>query len=420
MIPRHLRRLLEDSLSAFPAVLLVGARQVGKSTLAAALAGPDWPARYLTLDDRTVLDAAAADPDGLLRATATPAIIDEVQRTPDVLRAIKLVIDQRRTPGMFLLTGSANVLTLATVSETLAGRLAVHELAPFSWAELAEQPVPATIDRLFAASDARALVKGWPSRVPEARGAELRDLILHGGYPTPALMRSPRARRTWFESYRQTYLDRDLRDLANIEHRPDFGRLLTTLALRTGTILNHAELSRDVGLPVATIRRYFNLLGQTFQLHVVPPYAANVGKRLVKTPKVYLTDTGLCCHLVAAYSWDALARGERAGAMVETWAAAELRKLIALAGEHTDLWYYRTHGGDEVDFVLERGGELVGVEVKLAAGLDRRHLGGLVAARAALGRRWRLGVVVHGGAETLAIDERTAAVPFSVFFGRDQ
>jgi predicted AAA+ superfamily ATPase len=407
-----------EALQDFPVVLLLGPRQVGKSTLVQDLARKAWPARYLTLDDRAVLDAALLDPDGFLGEIGCPVILDEVQRAPDLMRAIKLIVDRERRPGMFLLTGSANVLTLSTMSESLAGRVAVLELHPFSWGELNERPAPDTLERLFHAKGAGEALQGWPAAASPQGMREVQDLVLRGGFPTPALMQRPRARRTWFESYRQAYIERDLRELAGIEHVPDFNRLMAILALHTGQMLNLAALSRDVGLPLTTLRRYFKILEQTYLVWQVSPYFANVGKRLVKTPKSFIKDTGFACHLSMAEDWQSLVDRNLAGAMVETWVAGELMKMASLSPGRTDLWYWRTHVGAEVDFILECGGQLVGVEVKLSSGIGKKDLAGMRFCEEALGERWNLGVLLYGGTEVLPLGKRMVAVPFSVFFGR--
>lgn len=415
MLGRHLHATVMSSLDAFPVVLLVGARQVGKSTLAQAVADERWSGTYVTLDERIRLDAALTDPDGFVRALGTPVVIDEVQRAPDLLRAIKVVVDGSRQPGRFLLTGSAHVTTLSRVSETLAGRVAVHVLHPLSSSELRGGQVPDGVERIFTAPDAAAFLHRFDKAKTEP--SSLHRLILRGGYPTAALMDSDNARRTWFDSYRQTYVERDLRDLADIHHVPDFSRLLVISALRSGGLLNASSLSRDVGLPNTTMRRYLALLEQTFQIEMLRPYAANVAKRMVRTPKLYMTDTGMAAHLSAVESWDvAVSRGID-GALIETWAHAELRKLLSLSTIHTSLSFFRTHTGQEVDFLIERGGQAVGVEVKSAAKIDRRDLAGLRVCADALGDRWRLGVLLHGGTESVAVDERTLALPITAFFG---
>jgi len=419
MLPRHSAEALRRSLAAFPVVMLTGARQVGKSTLVQSLIGPRWRARYLTLDDRTTLDAALRDPDGFLAGADGPIVVDEVQRAPDLLRAIKLVVDRDRRPGRFLLTGSAHLVSLSRVAETLAGRAAVHVLHPLSWAEMGRRPPPRLIDDLFDCRSASDLLRRWPRRAPASRRAELAERVLWGGFPTPALMRDRRTRRLWFESYRQTYVERDLRDLSDIANLPDFSRLLVLAAMRTGQMLNVSELARTVQLPTTTVRRYMNLLTLTHQVFALEPYAANVGKRLVKTPKLYLTDTGLACHLAVADSFQTLERQERIGPLVETWAVSEMKKGLALQPGGTHLWYWRVQHGPEADLLLERGGEVVAIEVKWGRGISPSDLQGLRSCADALGKRFNLGVLVHSGEEALAIDRRTVAVPFSIFFGRE-
>ena len=419
MLPRHLADLLDRSLRSFPVAILTGPRQVGKSTLVESWAAR-YHARYLTLDDRAALDQALADPDGFLAAQEAPLVVDEVQRAPDLLRAVKRIVDRDRRPGRFLLTGSAHLSTLTGVAETLAGRAAVHELYPFSWAERTRKPAATTIDDLFEAASSAGLLQRWKRSAPAARRVEMIDRIMAGGYPTPSLMRDEDARRTWFSSYRQTYIERDLRDLTSLENLPAFGRLLAFLSLRTGNILNVSDLARDAQLSISSARRYLGLLEQTYQVFLLQPYFANVGKRLVKTPKVYVTDSGLGCHIAAVDAWETLERQHRVGAMVETFAAGELRKLLALAPGKTHLWYWRQEHGREVDFLLERAGEVVGVEVKWGSGAASSDLAGLKSCEAALGRVWRLGVLLYGGTEVLALDRKTIAVPFSIFFGRDQ
>lgn len=416
MLRRHIQDPLLEALQDFPVVLLTGARQVGKSTLAQALPGPDWRASYVTLDDRLTLDAALRDPDGFLAGTPTPVILDEVQRAPDLLRALKLIVDRGRRPGQYLLTGSANLMTLKVVSESLAGRMALHELYPFSWPEMQGKPAPTVLEDLYDAPNARALLERWPKGPPSERRQEIQGLILTGGYPTPAMMRSPASRARWFEAYRKTYLERDLRDIAAIANLPDFDRLLTLVALRTGQLLNFSEISRELGLPLTTVRRYLNLLETTYQVFLVPPYFTNIGKRLVKTPKLYVTDTGMACHLAAVENWQVLERQGRVGALVETWVATELRKLISLGGRY-QLYFWRTHAGREVDFLVERGEELVAIEVKWTGGIGDSDLAGFKDCAQALGERLRFSVLLYPGTEVVALGSRTVAVPFSTFLG---
>lgn len=421
MYRRHLHDRLDHSLRHFPVVMLVGARQVGKSTLAKALSTADWPARYLTLDDRTVLDAALADPDGFIRQAGGPAVIDEVQRAPDLLRAVKLEVDRDRQPGRFLLTGSANILSLSAVTETLAGRAAVHHLRPFSWSEIQRSAPSPLLDLLFEARDARELVDRLRDRdrSPNLDALDvdaLKELILSGGYPEPALMSSAEARHTWFESFRQTYIERDLRDIAQIANFPEFSRLMTTLNLRTAQLLNTAELSREIGLPATTLRRYLDLLGQTYQFDLLQPFSTHLAKRLVKTPKIYAADTGMACHLAALDDWTTMERRNLVGPLIETWIQTELRKLLGLQARHTELSFWRTRTGHEVDFLVERGGQIAGIEAKWSASLEPRQVRALRECRTALGPRWKIGILLHGGTEPVALDDHTAAIPFSHAF----
>lgn len=408
MLRRHLQGLVLESLADFPVVLITGARQVGKSTLAQALITAKWPATYLTLDNRTVLDAALTDPDGFLAANPVPLIIDEVQRAPDLLRAIKRRVDGDRKSGQFLLTGSANLMTLRTVSESLAGRVALHRLFPFSLGERLGRNPASFLLGLFDADTPSRRLKGKSQPLH----FDLADAILRGGYPPASLARAPASRRRWFDSYRQTYLERDLRDLANIEHLTDFGRLLVLTAVRSGQILNVANLSGELGRPHMTVRRYLDLLALTYQISLVPAYTTNVGLRLVKTPKLYFTDTGLACYLSGASDWNALVRQGRLGSMLETWVANELAKWTALQNEDFHVYFWRTHSGQEVDFLLARGEELIAIEVKAARHVEHRDLTGIEACEQALGKRIRFSLVLYGGGELVALGPRRLAVPY--------
>ena len=420
LLDRHLRLPIERALKRFPVVLLSGARQVGKSTLARSLAKGNWSGTYVTLDDRASLDAALLDPDGFLAARATPLVIDEVQKAPDLLRAVKKAVDERRRPGRFLLTGSANVLTLSTVAERLSGRVAVFYLEPLSWSEISRAKPSAAIQLLLGAPDAPSALRALgPLALPNRR-RELQKRVLSGGYPPAALARSAEERRQWFAGYQATYLERDIRDLANIEHLPEFNRLLGLLALRSAQLLNLSEVARESNLRMMTLRRYCGLLETTFQIFRLQPYFSNRAKRLVKSPKLYLSDSGLTSFLSGADSWAVLERQGRTGALVETWVAGELRRFLSGLAIRIDAFFFRSHDGHEVDFVLEGPGtRVLGIEVKLASRVTPRDLAGLSKMRDALGKRMAVGVVAYGGTELVGIDRYTVAVPFGALFGPD-
>ncbi len=420
MIRRYLHDQILESLQHFPAALLTGARQVGKSTLAQHLIGPSWRALYLTLDDRAVLDAALRDPDGFISDTPTPVVIDEVQRAPDLMRAIKRMIDRDRKPGQYLLTGSANIMALSKVSESLAGRIVLHTLHPFCWSELVEAPAPTILKDLFAIETVKELSKRLPRLSRHDFKTQIIQRILVGGYPPPALMSSAQARDQWFSSYRQTYLERDLLQLKSIENIPDFNRLLALVAFRTGRLLNLSDLSREVGLPFSTLRRYMNILEVTYQIFLLRPYFTHSGKRLVKTPKVYFGDTGMACHLMGASDWSILEKQGNAGPMVETWVASELMKLMPVSEHRLRLYFWRTQAGSEVDFLIERGNEVVALEVKWATRITDSDIANLKRCAEDFKERLRLSVVLYPGTEVIPLGPQMMAIPLPIFFGIKQ
>ncbi len=416
MIQRHIEPLVREALTQFPVVLITGARQVGKSTLVQALCRGAWKAAYLTLDDRPTLDAALTDPDGFMAANLGPVAIDEIQRAPDLLRAIKLQVDRHRRPGRFLLTGSANILTLKTVSETLAGRIALHQLHPFSDAELDRRPAaPPILPRLFQSKDAGAVLRNLRADDPRSRH-QLLARLLHGGYPTPALATPSSARRRWFEAYRTTYIERDIVQLTAIERLPEFGRLMRLGAARSGQVLNFADLGRDAGLPYVTLRRYMQVLEQTYQVNLVSPFFTNISKRLSKAPKLYWSDTGMAAHLLDLHDTRGLERFPRLGALVETWVAQELQKLISLAPIPMRLYGWRLQTGQEIDFLIEHGQRFIAIEAKWGRSIDRGVLKTFQALHAQWGERLVAGVVLYGGDQVVALGPKLTAAPLERFF----
>jgi len=417
MIRRYLQDPIFESLKHFPAVLLTGARQVGKSTLAQALINASWNATYFTLDDRTTLDAALRDPDGFVNGLPTPVVIDEVQKTPDLLRAIKRGVDQNRRPGRYLLTGSANVMTLSSVSESLAGRISLHTLYPFCWPEFLEKPKPMILKDLFGGIDSKKLLKNYTGTSLKDYKPRLIERILRGGYPPPALVESDQAREQWFSSYRQTYLERDLLNIKSIENLPDFNRLLSLVAIRTGRLLNLSDLSRETGLPFTTLRRYMNLLEVTYQISLIRPYFTHLGKRLVKTPKLYFNDTGMATHLIGVNEWKVMENQGHAGPMVETWVACELLKLMPVLDHRSRLYFWRTQTGQEVDFLIERTGKLVAIEVKWGHRIDESDTNNLNRLAEDLKEKLLFSIILYSGIESVPLGPKMVAMPFPVFFG---
>ena len=384
---------LSERLRVMPAVVVTGARQTGKSTLAEQLV--PGARRYATLDDLDVLDAAQRDPEVLVGGPG-PVTLDEVQRAPELLRAVKRAIDRDRKSGRFLLTGSANLLLMRQVSESLAGRASYLTLWPMTrreqrglgrcglWDELHNTPEAEWREMLAGEKDS---AEDW------------RMLARRGGFPTPALDLATAAdRRIWFDGYVRTYLERDLQDLASIGTLPDFRRLMRAACLRMGQLVNQTELGRDVALPQPTVHRWLNLLETSYLLVRLPAYAVNRTKRLIKAPKIYWGDTGLAMHLAEAE--------DPGGAHLENLVLHDLLAWRDARVERAELGYWRTSIGEEVDFVIEAGGKLLPIEVKSTTRprlADATHLRTF---RTEYGKKARAGLLLHTGStlEWLAPD----------------
>jgi predicted AAA+ superfamily ATPase len=385
VLPRMAAAALAHVASVMPVTVVTGARQTGKSTLVRDLA-PAGERPYFTLDDLDVLEQASDAPDDLV-ARAERLTLDEVQRAPQLLLAVKRAVDRRRRAGRFLLTGSANLLLMHQVSETLAGRATYLTLWPMTRREQLGMGRGGIWQELLDAKDDE-----WPDVVAAQRIAseDWRALARRGGYPVPALdLHSDDSRATWFAGYVQTYLERDLRELSAITSLPDLRRLMRAVCLRLGQLLNQTELGRDVALPQPTVHRWLNLLEISYQLVRLPAYAVNRTKRVIKTAKVYWADTGLAFHLAGL--------GEPAGAHLENLVLNDLLAWRDVRLDRPEVLYWRTATGEEVDFVIEAGRTLLPIEVK-ATGRprvnDAKHLRVF---REEYGRRCRPGLVLHTG-----------------------
>jgi predicted AAA+ superfamily ATPase len=395
-------------LADTPAVLVNGARQTGKSTLvqSAELAGQNR--QYLTFDDPGILAAAKRDPNGFVAGLNMPVTLDEVQHVPEIFPVIKAAIDRKRQPGQFLLTGSANVMLLPKLSESLAGRMEVLTLWPFSQGEI-HGVHESFVDTLFSQKSV-----GWTGKTATVPRDEWLETALAGGYPLAVARRSATRRDAWFQSYVMTMLQRDIRDLANIADVTAVPRLLSVVAARAGGLLNFADLSRSVALPQTTLKRYFALLEGTFLVQLLRPWARNLGKRVIQTPKVYLNDTGLLAYLLGATVDRLKAEGNLAGGVLENFVLMELRKQSTWSTTQPEIFYWRTASGQEVDVVLEdRAGRVVGVEVKAAATLSSNDVRGLQALATAAGKHWVRGVVLYAGTEVIPFSANLHGVPIS-------
>ena len=404
MIPRHVTERILEGLADTPVVYIQGARQAGKSTIVRSIAERRWPASYLTLDSAAVLAAANHDAEGFIAGLERPAVIDEAQRVPALALAIKAAVDVDRRPGQFLLTGSASVLSLPKLAESLAGRMELHTLWPFSQGEMAG--VRETfIDRMFAAAPTMA------EPVMETEDA-LITRICAGGYPEIHARRSPARRQAWFDAYVDAILQRDVRDWANIERLADMPRLLALLASRVGQLINYAELARALAMPQSTLKRYMTLLGMTFLVQPLPPWFANIGKRLTKAPKLMLADTGLVTHLIDADAERLKRDRTLLGHVLENFVAMELTKQLGWSRRRCKLFHFRTDAGAEADFVLEdRKGRLVGVEVKCTQAVHKKDFRGLEVLAQLTGERFTRGVVLYPGATAVPFGRNLHALP---------
>lgn len=397
--PRLVESALADRLRVMPAVVLTGARQTGKSTLAAERVVGHR--RYATLDDLDVREVARRDPSQLV-GSPEPLTLDEVQREPGILSAVKRAIDQDRTPGRFLLTGSANLLLMRQVSESLAGRASYLTLWPMTRREQRGDGRAGRWDELLGTPDTQ-----WRDLLlaTEEPATDWVPLARQGGYPTPALhLHTDRDRAIWFDGYVRTYLERDLQDLASISALPDVRRLMRAAALRTGQLLNQTELGRDVGLPQPTVHRWLNLLETSYLLVRLPAYAVNRTKRLIKTPKLYWSDTGVALHLAGSPA--------PSGAHLENLVLHDLLAWRDARLERAEVSYWRTASGEEVDFVVECGDRLLPIEVKSGTNPSLTDATRLRSFRQEYGDRSRAGLLLHAGTRTDWLAPDVLAVPW--------
>jgi predicted AAA+ superfamily ATPase len=368
--------------------------------------GDAEPRQYISLDSATALAGALDDPTGFLRGLKKPVIIDEAQRASSLMLAIKEDVDNERHAGRYLLTGSANILALPGVADSLAGRMEVLTLYPLSQGEIAGVRED-FIQTLFQ-KDFPATGQHMASLSKEA----LLEAIAFGGYPEVLGRSKTKRRMAWFDSYITTMVERDIRDIANISDRSGLIRLLRLLGTRSGTLYNQAELSRSAGLPNSSLSRYISLLEALFLIWFLPAWSSNLSKRLVKSPKMHVCDSGLACHLCGADAQRLADDSILAGRLLESFVAGELLKQNSWTEHPVTLYHYRSQSGEEVDVLLEdRAGRVAAVEVKLAASVAQHDIKGLASLRDALGDQFVRGVVVYTGKDVIPMGDRIFAVP---------
>lgn len=399
-LPRLAEPALAHATTVMPVTVVTGARQIGKSTLVRDLT-PAGARAYFTLDDLDVLEQAGAAPDDLVRR-AERMILDEVQRQPNVLLAVKRAVDRQRRPGRFLLTGSANLLLMRQVSETLAGRAVYLTLWPMTRREQRGLGRPGIWQELLDAAD-----EAWPDIIAaqDVGKEEWQAWALRGGYPVPALeLPTAAARATWFAGYVQTYLERDVRELSVIAALPDLRRLMRAVCLRVGQLLNQTELGRDAALAQPTVHRWLNLLETSYQLVRLQPYSVNRTKRLIKTAKVYWADTALGLHLAGL--------DQPTGAHLENLILSDLLAWRDAQLDRPEILYWRTATGEEVDFVIEAGRALLPIEVKAAARPRLADIKHLQSFRAEYGKACRPALLLHTGGDVEWLAPGVLAAPW--------
>ncbi len=404
-IQRSLESVIEKAANEFPAVVLVGPRQSGKTTLLRHVFGSRLP--LVSLEAPDVRAAAITDPRGFLALYPPPVIFDEIQYAPDLLPYIKELIDaDRNRPGQFILTGSQNLLLMQQVTESLAGRSAIMKLLPMSQREIQRAPFRLLV---WETEIPRA---GAPNYLMETNLKGIWEGVLRGAYPE-MVSQPERDARLWQASYVQTYLERDVRNLRNIGDLTLFQTYLRALATRSAQLLNLSELARDVGVSVSTAKDWLSILEASFQVFILRPYYVNIGKRLVKSPKVYFMDTGLLCYLVGLRDIEHAAAGPMGGAIFENLVAAELYKTMTHRGEEPLMYFWRTAAGSEVDLVIEMQEKLLPIEIKLSATPKSEMASAIVGFNKLFKDRVMPGYVVHPGNSILPLGSGVTALPFS-------
>ena len=405
LYPRHIESHIAEAMLDTPVVLLAGPRQAGKTTLVRQMA--EKGLRYLTLDDELTLLSAREDPVGMIRSLDR-AVIDEIQRAPQLLLAIKKSVDEDRRPGRFLLTASANLMALPTVADSLTGRMETLSLLPLSQSEI-EGGSQNWIDSVFS-----GLI---PKSGALAKDSDLVDRVLRGGYPEAISRPSPKRRATWAKQYLDAIIKRDVRDVSGIEKLDQLPRLLRALAHTAGQMCNYTQLGGQVGLDGKTASTYIGVFEQMYLLKRVDVWARNRLNRVVKTPKLQFIDSGLLATMLDLSTHEVQQDRTRFGNVLETFVYGELLKHITTANSDYQLMYYRDADKFEVDVVIENAaGHLIGVEVKAAATVKERDLRGLKKLSSQAGDQFKMGVLLYDGDETMPLGDGIWAAPLSTLW----
>ncbi len=412
LLNRIQTNVLKRYLRKFPVTAVVGARQVGKTTLVRDLLKEER--KFFNLDDPAVILAAEENPISLLKQ-APRITIDEIQKCPSLLTGIKRIIDHKRTPGQFLITGSANITMLPKISETLAGRIAFIELPTLTISEAYSNLVE--VPNLIKAISSKSANKCWQILNDIKPGKfSLANAIFRGGYPSAWLEANNAPRQDWFKAYVRTYLERDVRDLSRIQRLYDYQKFLSLAAFRCGQILNRSNLARDSGIAYTTANHFFDLLLATFQVFLIEPYFRNIGKRLIKSPKLMWNDTGLAAHLQGLNRWGDIERLGRAPFFAENKMALELKTFLAAYLPAAKLFYWRTSAGAEIDILIENNGQLIPIEIKWREFVTSKHIISMDIFIKDFSNNAPWGIVLYRGGQLLKLRKNIFLVPFERFF----
>ena len=406
MYKRSVENILKEALEISPSVLLSGARQVGKSTLCLSLERD-----YRVFDNLTEREAALNDPAGYIDTLPKPIVLDEIQKVPEVLEGIKLNIDKERINGTFLLTGSANVLDMKKAKETLAGRIIEIPMWPLSQKELHFKADENIIDLLFSqgVEKLKSITMTY---------IELLTAIVNGGYPEIMKIHSERGRSLWFNAYISTYVERDIRDVGELRDISAFIRFFNIIAPRSCGLVNKSDLASDSNLSEPTVNNYLSMLEMIYQISLLHPYSSNVSKRFIKSSKLFMTDSGLFCHLLNIHSAEALINSQYKGDVVETFVYSELLKHIGYSHVQPQIYHYRTNDKKEIDFIVEKAGKIFAIEVKLSQNIKKDAFKHIIDFQKKSSSEV-VGIVFYAGETVLSFGDenhKRYALPLSVFF----
>lgn len=399
-IKRNIAKDIKEYLEHFPALLINGARQVGKSTLALNLKIEN----YITLDDINMYEMAKNDPQSFVQNLDKPVVIDEIQRLPKLMISIKEYIDKHRKNGQFILTGSASLKSFKDISDSLAGRIGIVDLYPFSLKE--KNKKEENILDIFSQNLDKFILKKYDN-------SSIIKNIIDGGYPQIQEINKQKAKYLWFSSYIRTYIESDAKELVNIRNLDKFIKLYRLSMLRSGNLFNKFELQKECGLDNKTFDNYFFVLENTYQIKKLEPYFKNELKRVVKTPKIYATDSGILCHLLQIQTQKEYENSHFKGNILETFVFSELTKAKTYANKNAKMYYFRTSDKKEIDFIIEYSSKIIAIEVKSSQSVNKDDFKHIYHLAKSLPNTFDKGIILYGGNSVLKLDDKMYAFPLA-------